>query len=167
MSSGPVKQKYNSFAVIIIIMCGGNGIGLHAKEKHPNCEARWQQHFVEVIGCRRDWCTPQNTEGGIMTKEYFVLHWSIIQAFAWLQSCGKNSLRTTKWSGHHKALTSSQLKICDQGGLKTWLSYSSSFGPKSEQLIVRNLWMATWNVWPKLNNLKAMLLNTNLVYVNF
>ena len=29
------------------------------------------------------------------------------------------------------------------------------------------LWNATLNVWPKLNNLKAMLLNTNWVYVNF
>ena len=39
-------------------------------------------------------------------------------------------------------------------------------GPKFDQLIVGSLWNATRNVWPKLNNLKAMLSNTNWVYVN-
>ena len=38
-------------------------------------------------------------------------------------------------------------------------------GPKFTQLIVGILWKATLNVWPKLNNLKAMLPNTNWVYV--
>ena len=33
--------------------------------------------------------------------------------------------------------------------------------------IVGSLWKATQNFWPKLNNLKAMLPNTNWVYVNF
>jgi hypothetical protein len=32
---------------------------------------------------------------------------------------------------------------------------------------VGSLWKATQNIWPKLNNLKAMLPNTNWVYVNF
>ena len=93
----------------------------------------------------------------------------------------RNGLRTTKsryWSGHHKALTSILQKICgqnwkivfEQGGLQTWLSYISSIrrnGPKFTQLIVGSLWKAPLNVWPKLNNLKAMLPNTNWVYVNF
>ena len=92
----------------------------------------------------------------------------------------QNSLRTTKsryWSGHHKALTSILSKICGQnwksvcrqGDLQTWLSYTSCVrrnGPKFTQFIVGSLWKATWNVWPKLNNLKAMLPNTNWVYVN-
>jgi hypothetical protein len=37
-------------------------------------------------------------------------------------------------------------------------------GPKFTQLIVGILWKATRNVWLKLNNLKAMLPNTNSVY---
>ena len=92
-----------------------------------------------------------------------------------------NGLRTTKsryWSDHHKALTTKLKKICGQnwksvckqGGLETWLSYTSSVsknGPKFTQLIVGSLWKATRNVWPKLNDLKAMLPNTNWVYVNF
>ena len=48
--------------------------------------------------------------------------------------------------------------------------YTSSVrrnGPKFTQLIVGSLWKATQNVWLKLNNLKAMLPNTNRVYVNF
>ena len=77
--------------------------------------------------------------------------------------------RTTKsryWSGHHQALTSILLKICgqnwknvcEQGGLQTRLSYTSSVrrnGPKFTQLIMGRLWKATWNVWPKLNYLKG------------
>ena len=38
---------------------------------------------------------------------------------------------------------------------------------KFTQLIVGSLWRASQHVWPKLNNLKAMLPNTNWVYVNF
>ena len=93
----------------------------------------------------------------------------------------QNGLRTTKsryWSGHHKALISipqniceqNWKSVCEQGGLQTWLSYTSSIsrnGPKFTQLIVGSLWKATWNVWPKLNNFKATLPNTNWVYVNF
>jgi hypothetical protein len=59
--------------------------------------------------------------------------------------------------------------MCEQGGLQTWLSYTSSVrrnGTEFIQLIVGSLWKSTWNVWPKLNNLKAMLPN-NWVYVNF
>ena len=40
-------------------------------------------------------------------------------------------------------------------------------GPKFTQLIVGSLWKATQNVWPKLNNLKAMLPNMTWVYVHF
>ena len=50
------------------------------------------------------------------------------------------------------------------------LRYSSSVrrnGPKFTQLMVGSLWKATQNVWVKLNNVKAMLPNTNWVYVNF
>ena len=60
--------------------------------------------------------------------------------------------------------------MCKQGGLQTWLSYTSSIrrnGPKFTQNILGSLWKATRKVWPKLNNLKAMLPNTNWVYVNF
>ena len=59
--------------------------------------------------------------------------------------------------------------VCEQGGLQTWISYTSSVrrnGPKVNQLM-GSLWKATRNVWPKLNNLKAMLPNTNWVYINF
>ena len=38
---------------------------------------------------------------------------------------------------------------------------------QNSQLIVGSLWKATQNIWPKLNNLKAMLQNTKWVYVNF
>ena len=93
----------------------------------------------------------------------------------------KGLLRTTKsryWSGLHKALTTILLKICgqncksvcEQGGLQTWLSYTSSVRrnvPEITQLIVGSLWKATRNIWPKLNNCKAMQPNTNWVYVNF
>ena len=90
----------------------------------------------------------------------------------------QNGLRTTKsryWSGHHKALTSilcgqNWKSVCEQGGLQTWLRYTSSVrrnGPKFTHLIEGSLWKATWNVWPKLNNLKTMPPNTNWVYVNF
>ena len=93
----------------------------------------------------------------------------------------QNGVRTTKsryWSGHHKALTSilqavcwqNWKSVCEQGGLQTWLSYTSSVrrnGPKFTQLIVGSLWKATRNVWSKLNNLKAMLPNTHWVHVNF
>jgi hypothetical protein len=35
--------------------------GLQAEEHHPNREAPgWQHHLVEVLCCRRDWCTSQN-----------------------------------------------------------------------------------------------------------
>ena len=82
------------------------------------------------------------------------------------------------WSGHHKALTSipknicgqNWKSVCEQGCLQTWLVYTSSVrrnGPKFSQLIVGRLWKATQNISPKLNNLKAMLLNTNWVHVNF
>ena len=50
------------------------------------------------------------------------------------------------------------------------LSYTSSVrrnGLKFTQLIVGRLWKATRNVRPKLNHLKAMLPNTNWVYVKF
>ena len=60
--------------------------------------------------------------------------------------------------------------VCEQEGLQTWLSYTSSVRrnePKFTQLIVGSLWKATWYVGPKLNNVKAMLPNTNWVYVNF
>ena len=60
--------------------------------------------------------------------------------------------------------------VCEQGGLQTWLSYTSSVrrnGPKFTQLIVGSLWKATRNIWTKLNNLMAMLPNTNWMYVNF
>ena len=40
-------------------------------------------------------------------------------------------------------------------------------GQKFTQLIVGSLWKATRKVWPNLTNLKAMLPNTNLVYVIF
>ena len=60
--------------------------------------------------------------------------------------------------------------VCEQGGLQTWLSYTSSVrgnGPKFTQLIMGSLWKATRKVCPKINNLKAMLPNANWVYGNF
>ena len=43
-----------------IVMFGGKGGGLQAEEHHPKREARgWQHHVVEVLCCRRDWCTSQ------------------------------------------------------------------------------------------------------------
>ena len=38
---------------------------------------------------------------------------------------------------------------------------------KFTQFVVGSVWKGTRNVWPKLNNLKAMLPSTNWVYVNF
>ena len=48
--------------------------------------------------------------------------------------------------------------VCEQGGLETWLSYTSSVrrnGPQFTQLIVGRLWKATRNIWPKLNYFKG------------
>ena len=53
---------------------------------------------------------------------------------------------------------------------QNWKSYTSSVrrnDPKFTQLIVGSLWKATQNICPELNNLKAMLPNTNCMYVNF
>jgi hypothetical protein len=114
---------------------------LLAEEHHPNREAQgWQHHVVGVICCRRDWCTSQNT----WHHEDSALTWIL------KKMCGQN------WKS-----------VCEQGGLQTWLSYTSSVwrnGPKFTQLIVGSLWKATRNVFHKLNNLKAMLPNTNWVY---
>jgi hypothetical protein len=64
-----------------------------------------------------------------------------------------------------------ELKVCaNKEAYKTWLSYTSSLrrnGPKFTKLIVGSLWKSIQNVWPKLNNIKAMLPNTNWVHVNF
>ena len=61
MSSGLMKQKWNSLAIITIVTFGGKGGGLQAEEHLPNREARgWQHHVVGVFCCRRDWCTAQN-----------------------------------------------------------------------------------------------------------
>jgi hypothetical protein len=60
--------------------------------------------------------------------------------------------------------------VCEQGGLQTWLSHTSSVRrnvPQFTHLNVGSLWKTTRKVWPKLNNLKTMLLNINWVYVNF
>jgi hypothetical protein len=48
-----------------------------------------------------------------------------------------------------------------------WPSQSPNLNPKFTQPTVGSLWKATRNVWPKLNNLKTRLPNTNWVYVNF
>ena len=151
-----------------------------------------------VLCCRRDWCTSKID--GIMRGENYVAsiyphlqtsvrklklcrewvfqmdndtkHTSKVLA-KWLKD---NKVKVLEWP--HNALTSIVWKICgqnwksvcEQGGLQTWLSYTSSVrrnGPKFTQLIVGSLLKATQNVWPKLKNLKAMLPNTNWVYVNF
>ena len=42
--------------------------------------------------------------------------------------------------------------VCEQGGLQTWLSYTSSVRrnwPKFTQFIVGSLWKATQNIWVK------------------
>ena len=74
------------------------------------------------------------------------------------------------WPQSYRNFVGRTENVCEQGGLQTWLSYTSSVrgnGPKFTQLIVGSLWKATRDVWSTLNNLKVMLPNTNWVYVNF
>ena len=123
-----------------IVMFGGKR-GRLASRRTPSqpWSKGWQHHVVGVLCCRRDWCTSQNR---------------------WHHEEGK-------WCGYMEATSQvRKLKL----GRKTWLSYTSSVrmnGPKFTQIIVGSLWKATRNIWPKLNILKAMLPNTNWVYVNF
>ena len=86
-----------------------------------------------------------------------------------------NKVKVLEWPSQSPDLNLQKIcgqnwkSVCEQG-LQTWFSYTSSVRrnrPSFTQLIVGSLWKATQNVWPKLNNLKAMLPNTNWVHVNF
>ena len=77
---------------------------------------------------------------------------------------------TKLWPQSYRTFVGRTESVCEQGGLKTLLRYTSSVrrnGPKLTQLIVGSLWKATRHVSPKINHLKGMLPNTNWVYVNF
>ena len=82
----------------------------------------------------------------------------------WLKD---NKVRVLEWLSQIPDLNPienvwAELKImCKQGGLQTYTSSARRNGPKFTQLIVGSLCKDTQNVRPKLNNLKAMLPNTN------
>ena len=128
---------------------------------------------------REKWCGYMEATSQDICQEVQVSKWTMTPSI--LPKLWQNGLRTTKsryWSGHHKALTSIPNKfcgqnwksVCEQWGLQTWLSYTSSVSRNwlnFTQLFVGSLWKSNQNVWPKLNNLKEMLPNTIWVYVNF
>ena len=70
--------------------------------------------------------------------------------------------RNVLWSDE----TKTELKKCVRERRPTNLSYTSSVR-RNWPKFCGSLWKATRNVWPKLNNLKAMLPNTKWVYGNF
>ena len=174
------------------IVMFGRKRGLLASQRTPSqpWSTGWQHHVVRVLGCRRDWCTSQNRwhhEVGKLRGYIEATSQDIsqeVKAFfqmglpheqwpqAYFQSCGKMALgqqsqgigvAITKPWPQSKCVVRTE-KVCEQGGLQTWLSYTTSIrrnGPNFTQLIVGSLWKAIWNVWPKLNNLMAMLSNTN------
>ena len=127
-----------------------------------------QENYVDVLKQHQESLDANGSSKWTMTPSILPKLW-------------QNGLRITKsryWSGHHKFLTSILKKmcgqnwksICEQGGLQTGLSCTSSVrrnGQKFTQTNVECLLKATWNGWSKLNHLKSMLPNTNRVYVNF
>lgn len=85
----------------------------------------------------------------------------------------QNGLRTTKlrsWSGHHRVhiwprkwVGKTEKSMCKQGGLQTWLSYRVLSGAAGQNSM-DYLWEACGvppQYWPKLNNKKGMLPNSN------
>ena len=52
-------NKISNCLAIMTIMLGGERGRFHAKEHHPNREARGLQYHVGVLCCRRDWWTSQ------------------------------------------------------------------------------------------------------------
>ena len=111
---------------------------------------------------------PSNSVPPCLTSWEMFSKWTSILPKLW-----QNGIRTTKsryWIGHHKALT--PLQRCVRARRPTNLIQlhqlcQEEWAKITKWLIVGSLWKATQNVWPKINNLKAMLPKTNWVYVNF
>ena len=98
---------------------------------------------------------------------------------AYFQSCGKIALRTTSqgigvaiakpWPQSYRKCGGRTEKACASKEAYKPDSVIPALrrnGPKFTQLIGGSLWKASRNIGLKLNNLKAMLPNTNWVYVN-
>jgi hypothetical protein len=87
------------------------------------------------------------------------------------QSQGIGVAITKPWHQSYRTFVGRTEKVC--ASKETYKpdsvtpSLSGGMGQNVPNLYVGSLWKATWNVWPTLNNLKAMLPNTNWVYANF
>ena len=102
---------------------------------------------------------------------------------AYIQSCGKIVFRMKKdnkvkvlewpskpWPQSHIKFVGRTEKACASKEAYKPDSVTPAVRrnrPKFTQFFVGRLWKATLKVWPRTNNLKAILPNTNWVYVNF
>jgi hypothetical protein len=176
----------------IIVFGGGRG-GLQAKEHHPNSETQgWQHYVVGVLCWRRDWCTSQNRWhhevgkvcGYIGATSQDVKTWSQMYLpngqwpQAYFQSCSKmakdNKVKVLEWPSQSPDLNPletlwAELKTCVRTRRPTNLTQIyqrcqeewAKIHPTSCGKLVEGYLKRLTQV-----NLKAMLPNTNWVYVN-